>query len=384
MDYGTFEKSTTGILVPTERGQRAFVPHALPPDSIDLNALAEPLERASAALGELEGVGRALQSPYLLIHPLQGREALSSSTMEGTYTTADDLLLLEAGASESERGADTREVLNYRNALSGAIKSLEQVPLSIRTLKDAHQALLSGVRSNRGGRVRPGEIKQFQNFIGAYEIEKARFIPPPPVQTVECLGKLETYFHDDKNRLPVLINSALIHYQFETIHPFADGNGRIGRMLITLHLFQSKRIRQPLLYLSPVLEERKDEYIDRMYAVSAVGAWQDWFKFYLECVKDASEMAIGMADRLISLQKKYRSIFQKANRSAGVLEIIDGLFVRPAFTIPMIAERLGVTYPAAKATVDKLMESGIVNEAPNTSNPKFYIASEIISSLYRN
>lgn len=384
MDYMLFESSPAGCLVPTERGQRAFVPHPLPPEGIDLGALAKPLERAAAALGELDGIGRALQSPYLLIHPLQSREAISSSTMEGTHTTADDLLLLEAGASESERGADTREVLNYRRALSGAIKSLEEVPLSIRTLKEAHRTLLSGVRTDRGGRVRPGEFKQFQNFIGAYEIEKARFIPPPPREAEECLNRLETYFHAEANALPELINSALIHYQFETIHPFSDGNGRVGRMLITLHLFQSGRIRLPLLYLSPVLEAKKDEYIDRMYAVSAAGKWHEWLDFYLGCVAEASDLTIRTADRLIVLQRKYREMFQRANRSAGLLAVIDGLFSSPAFTIPMIAERLGVTYHTARANVDKLLAAEIINEAPNTSNPKFYIAGEIVDSLYRN
>lgn len=384
MDYRPFETSPAGKLVPTERSQRAFVPNPLPPVGIDLGKLARPIERAAAALGELDGIGRALQDPYLLIHPLQSREAISSSTMEGTYTTADDLLLLEAGASENERGADTREVFNYRRALSNAIDSLQSVPLSIRTLRDAHRTLLSGVRADRGGRVRPGELKQHQNFIGAYEIEKARFIPPPPLEATECLHALEAYFHSEIEGLPVLVDSALIHYQFETIHPFADGNGRVGRMLITLHLFHSRRIRHPLLYLSPILEAKKDEYIDRMYAVSAEGKWHEWLAFYLEVVKDASELTIRMGDRLINLQIKYRELFQRANRSAGLLAIIDGLFSRPAFTIPIIAERLGVSYPAAKANVDKLLAAGIVHEAPQTSNPKFYIASEIVDSLYRN
>jgi len=384
LDYAAFEKSPTGALVATERGQRAFVPNALPPVDIDLRALAEPLERAASALGELDGIGRALPSPYLLIAPLQGREALSSSTMEGTYTTADDLLLLEAGAAEAERGADTREVLNYRKALSAAIESLEKVPLSLRTLKDAHRTLLTNVRADRGLRSRPGEFKQYQNFIGAYEIEKARFIPPPPMEALACLNRLETYLHDESHALPVLINSALIHYQFETIHPFADGNGRVGRMLITLHLFQAKRIRLPLLYLSPVLEAKKDEYIDRMYAVSAQGAWTEWILFYLNAIVEASHFAIGVADKLINLQKKYRDRFQKANRSAGLLAIVDRLFERPAFTIPMISEHLGITYPAAKANVDKLLQEGIVQEAKNTSNPRYYTAKEIITSLYGN
>jgi Fic family protein len=382
VDYKAFEQSPAGILVPSERGQRAFVPYPLPPPNIDLRALAEPLERAASALGELDGLGRVLPNPYLLIAPLQGREALSSSTMEGTYTTADNLLLLDAGASEVDQSQDTREVLNYRHALSSAISSLETIPLSLRTLKDAHRTLMSNVRFDRGLRARPGEFKEHQNFIGAYEVEKARFIPPPRHESLECLDKLERYFHDESNGLPVLINSALIHYQFETIHPFADGNGRVGRMLITLHLYHARKIRLPLLYLSPALEGKKDEYIDRMYAVSAYGAWTEWIKFYLDTVVESSNFAIEIADRLIGLQKKYREKFQKANRSAGILAIIDRLFNHPAFSIPMIAEEFGISYPAAKANVDKLLSENIVQEAQNTSHPRFYIAKEIISSLY--
>ena len=231
-----------------------------------------PSPKRLKRLENSNGIGRTLPDPYLLIRPLQAQEALTSSSMEGTYTTLGDLLLVEAGAGEQNRAPDTREVLNYRRALSAAIESLNEFPLSLRTLRDAHATLLGGVAKRRGANVRPGEFKQHQNFIGAYEIENARFVPAPREQTMTCMSDLEKFIHrDDRNGLPALVDAALIHYQFETIHPFADGNGRVGRMLITLHLFAAKLIKQPVLYLSPALEQHKDEYIDRMYAVSKTG-----------------------------------------------------------------------------------------------------------------
>ncbi len=225
-----FANSPSGRLVPTEQGQWAFVPHDLPPAEIDLTKLAEPLADASRAVGELNGIGRTLPDPYLLIRPLQIREALTSSSMEGTYTTIDDLLLLEAGATESKRAAETREVANYRRALSEAIRSLEEIPLSLRTLCNAHKTLLGGAARNRGANVEAGEFKKYQNFIGGRGgIENARFIPPPRDEALTALDRLEKYIQRD-NRLgiPDLIDSALIHYQFETIHPFPDGMVVLG------------------------------------------------------------------------------------------------------------------------------------------------------------
>ncbi|MFT4278767.1 MAG: Fic family protein [Rhodopseudomonas sp.] len=382
MKKAEFEGSPSGSLVPTERSQWAFVPNPLPPAQIDLAVLAEPIAEAAQALGELNGIGRTLPDPYLLIRPLQAQEALTSSSMEGTYTTLSDLLLVEAGAGEQNRAPDTREVLNYRRALSAAIESLDTFPLSLRTLCDAHRTLLGGVTRQRGANVRAGEFKQHQNFIGAYEIENARFVPPPREQTIACMSDLEKFIHrDDRNGLPLLVDAALIHYQFETIHPFADGNGRIGRMLITLHLFAAKAVKQPILYLSPTLEGRKDEYIDRMYQVSRKGEWVGWIRFFLEMVTQSCHAAVSTADRLLAVQRAYRSRLQKAGRSANLLSIVDLLFRSPILSIPQIAEHLGVTYRAAQLNVDTLLSANVLHEFTGTSNPKYFAARDILNAI---
>jgi Fic family protein len=383
MQKAEFEGSPSGRLVPTERNQWAFVPNPLPPFGIDLAVVADSIAEAAQALGELNGIGRTLPDPYLLIRPLQAQEALTSSSMEGTYTTLSDLLLVEAGAGEQSRAPDTREVLNYRRALAAAIDSLDKLPLSVRTLCDAHRTLLHGVIRQRGANVRAGEFKQHQNFIGAYEIENARFVPPPPgLQTEICMSDLEKFIHrDDRGGLPALVDAALVHYQFETIHPFADGNGRVGRMLITLHLLAIRIVKQPILYLSPTLERRKDEYIDRMYNVSKSGDWIGWVRFFLEMVTQSCHAAIATADRLLAVQREYRARLQKAGRSANLLSIADLLFRSPILSIPQIAQHLGVTYRAAQLNVDILVSASVLQEFANTSNPKFFAAREILDAI---
>ena len=377
MQRTDFMASATGSLVPTERGQWAFVPSPLPPEQLDHSRFSRVLSEAAAAVGELNGIGRTIPNPYLLITPLQRREAISSSSMEGTYTTVDALLLAEAGAN-AETTPDTREVLNYRRALGAALNSLDALPLCLRTLRDAHRTLLDNVRPNRGASVAPGEFKQHQNFIGAYDIEHARFVPPPPVETQACLDALERYCHRDDPGLDAFIDAALIHYQFETIHPFADGNGRVGRMLILLHLFMRRKISQPLLYLSPVFEARKEEYIDRMFSVSRDGDWEGWIVFFLQVLRDAARETIILAERLIGLQAGYRAQVQQSRRSANVLTIIDYLFEQPVLTIPMVAERLDVTYKAAQKNVELLIAERVLSEVEGTSNPRYFAARDVI------
>ncbi len=347
--------------------------------------LAYPLSVASRLLGELNGIARTIVDPLLLIQPLQVQEALSSSSMEGTYTTVDDLLLLEAGAAEQNRLADTREVYNYRRALSEAIDSLATVPLSLRTLKNAHRALMRGVSRHRGANVRAGEFKEHQNFIGAHDIADARFIPPPPAEALAALDQLEKFIHrGDRQGIPDLIEAALIHCQFEAIHPFADGNGRVGRMLITLHLHVRETIRQPLLYLSPVFEARKDEYIERLYNVSRSGAWMEWINFFLDVVATACRNGVDTADALLALQKDYRRRLPEAGRSANLVRITDHLFRSQVVTIPRIAELLGVQYRSAQLNIESLLKIGVLQEVPRTSNPKYFIAREIRDIIDRS
>lgn len=380
MEQNGFGKAATGTLVPTIGGRKAFVPDTLPP-VLDLNPLAAQLSAASQAIGELRGIGRGMANPMLLIRPLQRREAVSSSGMEGTYTTLSDLFLFEAGAGDAGKREDNREVYNYVRGLETAIQQLDELPISSRLLRNAHRLLLDGVAKHRGASVDAGELKRDQNWIGGTgRIETARFIPPPPREAADALDDLAKFINRmDRGDLPPLIDAALAHYQFETIHPFADGNGRVGRMLITLILIQSDTLRQPLLYMSPWLERHKDRYIDLMYEVSRKGEWLPWLSFFLEAVMESALGTIRVVERLQDLQTQYRERFQKARQSALLPRIIDLAFQQPAMTITDIAQQIGVTYQAAANNVAVLVGAGVASEIG--SHPKVIVFDEILEAL---
>jgi Fic family protein len=263
-----FISKKSGRLVQTLFGQNAFVPAPLPPQ-IDMGAIAITLAEAMGALGELKGACRKLANPWILIRPLQRLEALTSSAMEGTHTTAEELVLAEAGIGR-EIDESTREVRNYIQALNQALEMEKKYALTHRVIKAAHVKLLDGLSPERGSKKRPGEYKMDQNFIGSptRRIEDARFIPPPPAETERCMNDLEIYLNRDiSTAAERLIDMALVHYQIETIHPFADGNGRLGRMLVTLMGVTHGLLDHPVLYISPSIEHDKDRYIDLMYNV---------------------------------------------------------------------------------------------------------------------
>lgn len=365
MDRNGFADRAAGRLVPTIGGRRAFVPNPLPPSRIDVARFLPELTRAAQAVGELKGIGRTVANPLLLVRPLQRREAVSSSSMEGTYTTLTDLFLFEAGASEAKRG-DNREVLNYVLALEEAIDGLANLPISTRLVRNAHRVLLTGVARHRGASVEAGELKRDQNWIGGSgRIDSARFIPAPPAETPSALDAL-MHFINREDRPAPLIDAALAHYQFEAIHPFADGNGRVGRMLITLMLIDNGTLPQPLLYMSPYLERHKDRYIDLMYAVSRDGAWEEWIAFFLDAVAASAEETITVVERLQDLQREYRERFQTARRSALMLRIVDLAFERPVRSISDFAEALGVTYGGAMNNINELVSHGVAEEVAGT------------------
>ena len=366
MDRNGFGEKATGTLMPTIGGRKAFVPDPLPPATIDVAQFLPELTRATQAVGELKGIGRSVPNPLLLIRPLQRREAVSSSSMEGTYTTLTDLFLFEAGASEAATRGDNREVLNYVRALEGAIDGLASLPISSRLIRDAHRVLLTGVARNRGAAVEAGELKRDQNWIGGSgRIDSARFIPAPPAETPRALDTLMGFVNREARPAP-LIDAAMAHYQFEAIHPFADGNGRVGRMLITLMLIDNGTLPQPLLYMSPYLERHKDRYIDLMYAVSRDGAWEDWIAFFLEAVAESAAETIAVVERLQDFQRFYRDQFQTARRSALLLRIIDLAFERPVRSVSDFAQALGVTYGGAQNNLRELIAHGVAEEVEGT------------------
>jgi len=376
MRAADFLASDTGRLVPTIQQQIAFVPAPLPP-GLDRGAIAVAMGDAMLGLGELKGACRRLQNASILIRPLQRQEALTSSAMEGTFTTADELVLAEAGV-ERDGDDSTREVVNYIRALNQSLSMLETLPISHRVITAAHATLLSGLSAARGAQKRPGEYKSDQNWIGGRTIEAARYVPPPPLEALACMDALESYINREDRGFPTaLIDLALVHYQIEAIHPFADGNGRIGRMLVSLMAVDSGLLEKPVLYMSPSLEAEKDLYIDLMFAVSARGEWSPWLIFFFRKIAETCAATVSTIDRLISLQQTYREEASTVMRTAKALMLIDSLFEQPAVTISGAAARLSVTYNAAAKIVDKLVEIGILSEFPDIY-PKTYVAQGVM------
>ena len=382
MDKNGFDTACTGSLIPTLGNRKAFVPHPLPPLHLDLNSVLPILSRATQAVGELKGIGRTIPNPLLLIRPLQRREAVSSSSMEGTYTTLNDLFLFEAGGNIPDRIAENREVLNYVRALERSINDLDKLPISARLIKNAHKMLLSGVAKHRGAQVEAGEFKRDQNWIGGSgTIETARFIPATPQATPDAIDELMGFINrEDSNKSSPLIDAAMAHYQFEAIHPFGDGNGRVGRMLIALMLVENDTLPQPLLYMSPWLERNKDRYIDLMFEVSRAGEWAPWIEFFLLAVAESAEETIRVVQRMQDLQKEYRERFQTARRSALMLRIIDLAFERPMRSISDIAQELDVTYAGAANNVNELLRQGVAEEVPY-SYPKLIRFPKIMEAM---
>ena len=363
-------------------GALAFVPHPLPPD-LDQARLLPVLAEAAESIGELRGIGRTLPNAYLLVRPLQRREAVASSNIEGTYTNLSDLFMFEAGADDKARPPDTREVANYVKALEASITRLKDIPVSLRLIREAHALLMSGTKQDRGAKIVPGEFRTEQNWIGSRRdtVKTARFVPPPPDAMQQALNDLENYINEDDGLHP-LIRLALIHYQFETIHPFPDGNGRVGRLLIPLVLHERGVLTQPLLYLSPYLEKHRDAYIDALYEVSRTGAWIEWIQFFLRTVVAQCRDTIQRVQHLQELQVAYRARLRKAHGSMHVLTLADRLFESPFITVPRAQKLLGLTYRGAQLNVEKLVAAGVLVELPE-SHPKFYVAAEILELVQR-
>jgi Fic family protein len=304
--------------------------------------------------------------------------------MEGTVSSVPNLYLLEAGIEATTDVNETREVLNYVRALERAIESLQDLPICSRLVRQAHRDLLADLPKSRGGIVPPGEFKRYQNFIGRIgdRIETARFVQCPPAHVDDLMADLDSFINFERSQgLSPLFVAALAHYQFETIHPFPDGNGRVGRLLIPLILMARRRLVQPLLYLSPYIEANKDCYIDRLHEVSTASDWLGWLAFFLEAVCASCNEAIGIIDRLETLNRHYRLTVQQARSSALLTKLVDAVFETPVLTVPKAEQILGITYRAARTNIDKLIEAGLLQEMPIINYPKTFIAGEIIAVL---
>lgn len=373
--------------MPTERGALAYVPKPAParlPLSAPTIAL---LGRAERALGHLTGTLRAAGkqvSTDLVITPLLRREAISSSRIEGTNTTPEQLVLLELEPRDAEPPAasgDTQEVLNYLSALNHGFDRLLEIPVCLRLLQELHAMLMRNVRGNAE---RPGEFRTVQNFIGSsHDIRQARFVPPPVAEMRRCLDELEKYMNAEGDELPHLVRIALVHYQFETIHPFRDGNGRVGRLIVPLLLCSYERLERPTLYLSPYLEQHRTRYTDLMLHVSQTGDFESWVRFFLEAVDSSALESIRRAEALLELREAYRQRLQGKRASAGLLGLVDALFVRPSVSLARAAELLGgVTAASASANVRKLVAAGILHEVTGRKRDQRFVASEILRTAH--
>ncbi|MHB8838388.1 MAG: Fic family protein, partial [Gemmatimonadaceae bacterium] len=375
-----------GREVPTIAGGvrvRAFVPYPLPPQLHFDTTLVSLVDRASRGLGELAGTGRRLANPALLIRPFVRREAVLSSRIEGTQAGAADLYAWEAGQLElpgltsAASSDDVREVLNYERALGYGLRRLDELPVSLRYLRELHERLLHGVR---GEHAAPGRFRTTQNWIGGegLGVEQARYVPPPVPEMRECLDALEKYIHADSD-LPPLVRLALIHYQFEAIHPFADGNGRIGRLLIALLMVHWGLLPHPLLYLSAWFEAHRGAYYDHLLAVSQRGAWEPWVRYFLEGVVAQSADATARVVRIESLEADWRERLTRADVSGTTLRLMVILFEAPAISIPWAADRLGVTYRSAQRAVQALMRHRMIQPADRTARyGKVYVATQVL------
>lgn len=377
-----FSAEAPGNLVSVGERRWAFVPAPLPPKLAYGSRLVTALSEADRALGELAGLGRTLPNPYLLTRPFLRREAVLSSRIEGTRASLVDLYAFEAEPplfGEPERRDDVQEVQNYVRALEHGIGRLGELPISQRLLREMHAILMEGVR---GAQRDPGEFRRVQNWIGppGADVEDATYLPPPPAEIPTALSTLERYIHQDTGQ-PPLVDIALVHYQFEAVHPFLDGNGRIGRLLITLMLIERDLLPEPLLYLSAYFERHRNAYYDHLLAVSQTGRWEDWLHFFLRGVTMEARDASRRAGKLFDLRESYRERFQQKGARGNLLAVINHLFTNPVIGIRELAEVLGVSFEAARRLVGSLEDQGVLQEITGRRRNRVYAAREIINVL---
>jgi Fic family protein len=374
-----FTERKAGQVLKQARGYWAFVPNPLPP-ALDLTwELAGEISAADRGLSELAGICRTLPNPYLLIRPFMSREAVLSSRIEGTHASLSDLFYFEASTVPAKPDSDVLEVRNYVRALEHGLKRIETLPVSLRLLREVHKELMEGVGNKP---MTPGEFRRSQNWIGppGCTLNDATFVPPPPEELIAALGELEKFWHEP-SPLPLLVRLALVHYQFEAIHPFLDGNGRIGRLLLILLLCAEKVLPQPMLYLSAYFERNRQQYYRHLLAVSQEGRWLEWVSFFLRGVAEQSRDAIQRSEKLLELWRQYRQKLQSVRSSALLLTLVDELFHQPYLTFGRAKSVLNVTFRSSQLNVEKLMKAGILQEISGRKYGRIFVAREILDIL---
>lgn len=362
-------------------GYSAYIPDPLPPALTWTPKLVRSLSDADHLLGRLAGEGGRLPNPHLLMRPFIKREAVLSSRIEGTQASLGEILEAEVGVPVERSRDDLREVANYVAALEFGIKRLERLPLSLRLMRELHEWLMKGVR---GERATPGEFRRSQNWIGVpgSTLAQASFVPPPPTDLMECLGSWEKFLHESS--VPPLVQVALAHYQFEAIHPFLDGNGRVGRLLITLFLVERAILPTPLLYLSAFFEATRRDYYELLRAVSERGDWESWLIYFLNGVARQSEDALSRAERINKLLERWRVEAAKTKGgppSMVPLRLVDMLASNPFLTVKKAASQLGVAFTTAQRGIERLEKAGVLRRVNDAKRDRVYCAKEIFDIL---
>jgi len=360
---------------------RAFLPAALPPSPpVDLRQLQRSLERASIAIGRLDSVSALLPDTSLFIYTYVRKEAVLSSQIEGTQSSLSDLLLFELEEAAGVPFDDVVEVSNYVAALNlGLARLRDGMPLSSRLIREMHGTLLS---RGRGSEREPGEYRRSQNWIGGSRPGTAVYVPPPHEEVGACIAALERFIHDEDSDLPVLVKAALAHVQFESIHPFLDGNGRVGRLLITLLLCADGTLGEPLLYLSLYFKRNREDYYRLLTACRTDGDWESWIDFFLEGITLTAQDAVQTAQKLVGIFERDRVRAQGLGRRAGsALRVLEALKARPVLLLPEVARLSGLSFPAAAAGMGSLEELGIVREITGKKRNRVFAHSDYLSLL---
>lgn len=364
-----------GVYVRQPSGYRAFVPAPLPPDppvDVATRGLQVLLSRADRALGRLDGSVLTLPNPDLFVAMYVRKEAVLSSQIEGTQSSLQDLLAAEANIFNDGSPGDVDEVINYVAAMNGGLRRLDDLPVSVRLIREIHARLMDGVR---GSHLTPGELRRTQNWVGPVgsSPSDAAFVPPPPEMVPDALGDLERFLHRDDD-LPLLVKIGLAHAQLETIHPFLDGNGRVGRLLITFLLCERGVLAKPVLYLSHYFKRHRQSYYDHLQAVRDHGDWEGWLTFYLTGVGEVSLEATETARRILALREEHRAtIADNLGRAAGSgHRVLEALYERPIVSVAEVRELTGTGFAAANTLVARLVDQGILVEITgNARNRRF-------------
>ena len=374
----------TGRYVKQRTGYAAFIPASLPPDppiALDgpLHAL---LSRADQAVGRLDGVIQTVPNPDFFVYMYVRREAVLSSQIEGTQSTLEDLLAVELEPRPAWRDLpqDVEEVVRYVHAMNYGLARLSDLPLSLRLITEIHRELLTGVR---GSKRLPGEFRRSQNWIGPENatLEEATFVPPPVHEMKQALDNFERFMHEDE--LPALVHAGLAHAQFETIHPFLDGNGRVGRLLITFLLVYRGVFHRPLLYLSVYLKRHRAEYYDRLMAIRNSGDWESWLLFFLTGVAQTAEEATATARAILDLREEHRRLIQERTAGINGLRVLDLLFERPLVHVNLVKDSLGIAFVTANKLVEQLEGLGILEEITGRRRDRIFSYTAYVA-LFRD